>query len=715
MKKTFVLALIAVPALLLSCTKEVENEVTRIVNFNAESIESKAVFGEKSGSTYPVKWSSNDVAPAVTMNYSDSYVQASDFTPSGDYTSATFSATATSDGSGSYTFLAVSPYSALRSVYTVLKRINVEIPSGQTSTASGPDENAIVLYAKSGSYTEFPDNVNLTFRHITAYLHLCFTNLSLSVGETVQSVNITSTKNIAGRMFYFPEDGTTEENAMLGTISVATTDVADVWVGLAPVDLSNTTLTLTVVTNQKEHSLDIALPSDRSLTSGKVKKMTIDMSSATSTDLTEYAMVTAASQLHVNDEVIVVAANFDYAMSTTQNSNNRGYTGITKDGNSIWSPSDAVQVITLVDGYKPGEYALKTGENAYLRFVSGGNYLRTGSTIDANASWDIQIADTDDTRDEVTGAKNIAFIQETTDGRYFRFNESLFSCYIASSGTSYVRLYRKVKDADTTPRFNVTLPGGTNVSSAAQTAYVYVFGNVDWTASVTGAGASLSSASGSGNAILTLSIPENADTENTKSYTVTVNTTAGVATQSFDFTITQAQAVDTSGDPVVVYSFTPNRTNNSNYGSNGSYAGNCDITIDGITWNVTGVTNSTSYDGWRLGGKSITSEGRAMYSKTAIAADVTKVVVAHAAFNITVNSFTLTVHNTAADAAAGTNAVATLTGAVSTSVPTEFVKADATSWAGKYYRLVYNVTNTSTTSNKYVQLSSLTVWGYPAD
>lgn len=45
---------------------------------------------------------------------------------------------------------------------------------------------------------------------------------------------------------------------------------------------------------------------------------------------------------------------------------------------------------------------------------------------------------------------------------------------------------------------------------------------------------------------------------------------------------------------------------------------------------------------------------------------------------------------------------------------TVFEKADNTSWAGAYYRLAYNVTNT-TTSNKYVEFRGLEMWGYPAD
>jgi len=68
---------------------------------------------------------------------------------------------------------------------------------------------------------------------------------------------------------------------------------------------------------------------------------------------------------------------------------------------------------------------------------------------------------------------------------------------------------------------------------------IYVFGNVAWTASVTGDGASVTSSSGTGAETLSVSIPENT-TSSVKTYTVTVSTTAEVGTQSYSFTLTQA-------------------------------------------------------------------------------------------------------------------------------------------------------------------------------
>ena len=69
-------------------------------------------------------------------------------------------------------------------------------------------------------------------------------------------------------------------------------------------------------------------------------------------------------------------------------------------------------------------------------------------------------------------------------------------------------------------------------------------------------------------------------------------------------------------------------------GSNNSYAGNCDITIGGVTWNVTG---NATYQPWRLGGKSLSGVDRTVYSKTAMGSAISKVeLTVGAASSITI-------------------------------------------------------------------------------
>lgn len=725
-------ALAAVMAL-VSCNKEdqelPQEKVTKTVTFNAVVPQTKALFSTPDGANYPVRWTENDKKVDLLVNYNYNNKVQPDITRSDDNKSITFSADIETGGNA-YTFVAVSPANSVISSNNTDKRFGAVIPTAQEPIATSPDENAIILYAKSDNFNAFQSSVDMDFKHVTAYLHVQFKNYATTLdGATVTSVSVTSTKDIAGRFFIYLENGadaTVVKNSPSSTIVATTSSIDDVWFALAPVDLSNEILEFVVNTDKGTVTKKIQCPASAVLGSGKIAKFPISLSGSTIETPVQYNLVTDANQLHVGDRVIIVAANSDLALSTTQNANNRGTAGITKGDGVILDPSDAVEVIELEDGYKPGEYALKaTKEEGYLYAPGGsGNYMRTAATLDKLGSWYITIS-----ASEANGANepdpsgttaNVARIYAgASDHGLLRYNynsgNSIFSAYTLSTSTSYVHLYRFNKAADdSTPRFVARMPETETSSTAKNDIEVYVLGNSAWEASVTGEGASLSETSGTGNKILTLTIPENTSTSETRTYTVTVTTKADVEIKSYVLTLTQAKAVNTSGDPEKVYSFTLSQSDN-NKGSNGSYAGNCNVTINGVEWNVTGVSNSSTYDGWRLGGKSLNKVDRAMYSKTAIAADVTKVIVKHNAKNITINSFTLTVHRSAADAATGDNAVATLSGEVSTSTPTVFQKEGSTSWAGCFYRLTYNVTNNSTSSNKYVQFGGLEIWGYPVD
>ena len=150
-------------------------------------------------------------------------------------------------------------------------------------------------------------------------------------------------------------------------------------------------------------------------------------------------------------------------------------------------------------------------------------------------------------------------------------------------------------------------------------------------------------------------------------------------------------ACTTFATEAVCYTLTPTK------GSNNSYIGNCDITIDGIQWNLTG--NSTVQP-WRIGGKSLDKVDRTLYSKTALNQNVTKIVVTHgAASSITVNSFTLLV----AGNADFSDAVSYDGTFVANSTSTFTCPEDA-DWSNKYYKFVYNV-SVSGTNNKYIEFT----------
>lgn len=133
-------------------------------------------------------------------------------------------------------------------------------------------------------------------------------------------------------------------------------------------------------------------------------------------------------------------------------------------------------------------------------------------------------------------------------------------------------------------------------------------------------------------------------------------------------------------------------------GTNNSYTSNCDVAIDGITWNVTGNAQLVP---WRIGGKSITNTDREVYSKSPISFNVGSITVTHgAASSITVNSMTIIVSKNADFS----NPVSTLTPTFAANSTVTVNRPEGADWTNCYYKIVYNVT-VSGSSNKFIEFT----------
>ena len=161
-------------------------------------------------------------------------------------------------------------------------------------------------------------------------------------------------------------------------------------------------------------------------------KLTVEDAPVVSGDT--WKLVTDASTLAEGDVIVIVAADAAFALSTTQNSNNRGQQAITKNTNdNTITIDDKVQQLTLGAGTKKGTFSLSTGDEYLYAASSSRNYLRTQAKLDANASWTITIAD------KVATIK----AQGTYTHNWVRYNskDKVFSCY--DSGQGDVQIYRK--------------------------------------------------------------------------------------------------------------------------------------------------------------------------------------------------------------------------------------------------------------------------------
>lgn len=148
-----------------------------------------------------------------------------------------------------------------------------------------------------------------------------------------------------------------------------------------------------------------------------------------------WQLVNDASSLKAGDKIVIVASDYDYALSTNQKSNNRGQASVVKSGNTV-TFGDDVQILTLEAGTVNGTFAFYTGSDGYLYAASSSsNYLRTQATNDANGSWVITIAD---------GVATVV-AQGTNTKNTIQYNQtsSLFACY-ASASQKAISIYKLV-------------------------------------------------------------------------------------------------------------------------------------------------------------------------------------------------------------------------------------------------------------------------------
>ena len=452
--KALVLPLVAVTS--FSCAKEnpvqeaPTTENVKVVQFSTTPV-TKTVFGTLSGSTLPTLWT-DTYSVAVSLNYANAKKSTAPEVGAGS-TTANFSAEIVDDDSGAYKFIAVSPYDSYVSASSSYTSVQFNVPTAQTPLATSPDEKAQILLGQYDAGSTFPASVTMDFEHLTAYGKISFSNLALEAGETVASVSLTASENWAGRYYYYVEDhspysaGDFSENSASATITITTDQTSDIWFGCAPVDLGGKTVDVVITTDAgTTYSKTITIPAGKKFTSGVVNAFTINMNGITPDGAIIYTLVDDVADLTLGSEVIIVGKGDDVAlaMSTTQNTNNRGTASITKStdgsGNAIISsPGVDVQVFTIENGNKAGTYAFSTGSGYIYAASSSSNHLKTEGTLSNNSSWTISVA--------ADGEATILAIGDNTRN-YIRYNPNngspIFSCYATGSTTgSPVLIYKR--------------------------------------------------------------------------------------------------------------------------------------------------------------------------------------------------------------------------------------------------------------------------------
>ena len=168
-----------------------------------------------------------------------------------------------------------------------------------------------------------------------------------------------------------------------------------------------------------------------------------------SVNATDFTLVKSADQLAAGKKYIIVATEYDYAMSTTQNTSNRGQDKITKNGEIISISSDMksqdfVQVFTLENGAIDGTWAFNTGSGYLYAPSSSANNLKTQTSKKENSSAIIEISASGIATIKFQGGKTHNWLQ-------YLPSSSIFSCYEETNPKEDVSLYVEVEASGEEP------------------------------------------------------------------------------------------------------------------------------------------------------------------------------------------------------------------------------------------------------------------------
>ena len=219
------------------------------IRFEATQAETRTSFTEPQDGLYPVIWTADDRSISISLDSAtplEAAIHASE-----DGQTAWFSASFTDDGHDGHTFYALSPASAFAGITD--GEWSYTVPEEQTPTATSVDPAAMVLCATATTPGALPDEVRLSFTHLTAYG--CFSLLNLNTD--IQSVSLDF------------GDG--------NTLTLRTTSPESIWFGIRPMDVSGKEATIRVKTGSGSYVKDIIFPEGKAFEAGKISHFTVDM------------------------------------------------------------------------------------------------------------------------------------------------------------------------------------------------------------------------------------------------------------------------------------------------------------------------------------------------------------------------------------------------------------------------------------------------------
>lgn len=430
--KKIIISVLSAALVFASCQKEAApvSSGSSEVSFTATIPQTRTSFAPKDGDSYPVLWTGDE---KVGVSYNFAAKQSAAVAASADGKTASFEVAfeATADVTD-HNFYAVCPYSAFVSASAKYSSLTIEIPSTQTPVDGSCDEAAQIIVAKHES-SSFDEKVKFDFNHVVAYGNL---SVKLPSGVSgISSITLSSEEDIAGRIFYYPADGSYQVSTNSTSITLNTDKTSEVFFACLPVDLSGKSLKVVVAAGGNTYTKNIDLTGKTlKFEQGRVSKFSVDMSGVSADAKVVYNLVTDPTTLKVGDKVIIAATykEENYALGTS-GTTFRNAAPITVSEATIVNPSDAVEVLTLAKGIEDNTCAFMAGTDYLCASTEDKNNLETQTTLDKYGSFRVTYSD------GVTTIKSKG--KSTRNIVQFNYNNGAprFSCY--SSGQVDVVIY----------------------------------------------------------------------------------------------------------------------------------------------------------------------------------------------------------------------------------------------------------------------------------
>ena len=308
----------------------------------------------------------------------------------------------------------------------------------ETWTLSSDDSGVILKYGDNGTmlynansprFTTYTSKPNASM--ILANLYVEYEAPVVELQTPVISFSETTVTATMGQEFELPQL-TVEPVGLAVTYSSSDNDVATVDEGTGEVTLigvGTTTITATTTATDEYESASASY----------TLKVRAEQPEPGEGD--RYELVEDAEQLNADDLYIIVGEDENggfYAISTTQQTNNRTATPVTMCNDGTIEITEEVQVITLEEN--DGLWNLNV-EDGYLYAASSSkNYLRTETVVDQKGNANASITITD-------GIAAVEF-QGTNTHNSLHYNpnkgEPIFSCYLPTSDMTDVSIYRRM-------------------------------------------------------------------------------------------------------------------------------------------------------------------------------------------------------------------------------------------------------------------------------